>query len=504
VAVVLQTEFYTPASPDVIRQDLLNDYALAAADSGADVPTTPGTDAWIWATADANIAYVQFAGIATLRGALTPRTAVGEDLEDWRVALGVPTQEPTAATGKIRVTVAGTATIPAGTQLVLANGLRAAVQGTWTGVGNNAEIDVRTLDRGDAANQEADSVVRFVTPPLNVATEAKVSASVPLTGGFDQETEARKRERVIQHAREQPASGNWGQLRETALQTSRIVQQCYVYPALGGPSSVKVVLLKDFVEKDNDYSRIVDSSARSLVRSALQAKYPSETELIVATVTEQTVDVALQVTIPDSTLAGGDGRGWIDETPWPVIVGDRESVGCFGVTSSTQITVNSNESTGPIANVTHIVWWSPGDKRFHKFLVTAVAGSIDAWEITLDRPAVDTLGNLIAIPDFISPAPENFANYGPSWLHVLRNLGCGENTSDANILRKGRALRHPFVSDETPEDLTELQTRQFAQRHPEITGIVYLSRSRTSPDTPVSVDDNPNVLVPDNFGIYPQ
>ena len=495
---------FVPGNQDLIRDALLTDIRLEARKvTAVDPAVQPGTDNWWFATAHAAESMQQYSNIELARDAITPLNATGDDLDDWRIALGLPVVEPSPSTGKIRLTVDGTATINTGEQLVYENGLRGEISGTWIGVTDGAEVDVVSVDKGEDTNFDPGAIVRFVNAPTNVSTDATVSENSPLTGGRDEEDDDRKRSRILNALANKPGGGNWGQARQIVLDELASVQDCFVYPALGGPSSVKIVPVRDFNIDRDEYTRAQNTAALNIARNAIYAEMPDGIEVIVQPPADESFDASLLVTIPDSSISGGNGTGWLDGTPWPLLVGaDNDKVTVSTVTDSTQITVTANTTAAPTVGLTHIAWWSPVDRKFRTYLVTAVSGSTGAWVLTLDRPLVADDGTSVATGDFISPAAVSSKNYGASWTKATRNLGIGENTSDSN--RTPRALRHPFVADERPVDLTFRTLKAFQGEHTEISDLAWGHQSQTTPTIPVTVDLPPNVLTPRHFAIYGQ
>lgn len=501
-------QFYLPDSADVVRDDLLTDFRLEALkytqSVGAPDPAVqPGTDNWFWATAQGNAAMLQYSNLATLRPAMTPLFASGDDLETWRLTLRLPSIGASPSSGKLTVSVTGggTITVPDGKQFVLGNGLRGQVSGTHLGVTDGSDVAVVMVDKGAATNAAAGTKVRFVDPPFNLVTEAKVSVNGPLTGGYDAETESRKRERVLNRLGAQPKAGNWSHIREIAFNALASVQDCYVYPALGGPSSCLVAVVKQFDRDLLDFHRAMGTGAVQLVRDAIHAELPGENEHVVCTVTEQAADLALYLTIPASVMAGGNGQGWVDQRPWPPH-GSGSHVTVTAVTNAYQFTVDAATSTAPIPGLTHVAWWSPQDMAFHVGLITAVSGSSGAWVLTVDAPMVDKKGAAITPGDYVSPPAVNGEKYGTKLLDLFETLGAGEMTSD--IYRLPRSLRHPLISDGVRTTLQGSFLAEFTQAHAEISNSAVAYAPTASPSVPSTVDDTPNVLVPRHFGIYLQ
>jgi len=492
---------FIPDSPLELRDDLLADFRLEAIKYSVVQPAvTPGTDNWFFFTAVANSGYLQYANIATIAPAITPLTATGDDLENWRESLGLPVVQPSPSAGKITVTVAGggAVTMPDGLAFLLPSGLRGKVNGTQMGIADEDDVDVIMVDTGTDTNADSGTAVRWVNPPFNVATAARVSVDGPLTGGLDTESEERKRDRVLNRLQNTPAGGNWGHLREIAFNALPSVQAPYVYPALGGPSSDKLTVLKAFDRDRNDYHRAFQLGAIQIVRDAVHAQLSTGDEHVVGTGTEQACDITLALDLPASSLSGGSGLGWIDQRPWPP-AGSGDHCTVIATSDSLNITISAATATAPLAGQTHIMWWSPGDMKMHTSLVTAISGSSGNWACQLDKPFVDGDGNAVAAGDFISPAAAGAGGYAATFIDLMETLGAGENTADAN--RLPRSARHPFVGDGPDIGITNKFVTDFLKEHDEIINGALSYVSAPLPTVPATVSDNPNVLVPRHFGI---
>lgn len=506
-------QIYTPKNAAEIRDQILRDLRLAAVDAGlAEPPVTPGTDWFLIATAVANECLIGFANVSIGLDAQNILTATGPDLDAIRVGYGLPEVPPSGSTGKLKIRVDGAVTIPNGTNFLLPNGKRGQTVGANINPADNAEISVAAIDTGTDTNLGAGEIVRFVSPPVNLQTNATVSVGAPLTGGTDGEDPntdagaARMRQRILDTLRNKPAGGNWSHIRELALESLGSVTDCYVYPALGGPGSAKVVPVRDFDIANNDYSRALSSAALQTVRAALQAALPTPQEIVVEASADVSVDMTLSLTLPVSVLSGGNGEGWLDPAPWPPLVGgDSGRVSVSAVAASNdQITVTAQTTTAPIAGLTRIAWWSAVDRKFYVATVVAQSGSSGAWVLSLDRALVssDGSGPSTSPADYICPAAQNLDLYGAAWVDLFRSLGPGEATADSN--RLPRSLRHPFVASEDPSDLTSTTLATFVKKFPEITNYATGYAPTTAPSVPSTVADPVQILVPRKFAVYKQ
>lgn len=509
MAVAVEDTLFVPDSPEMLRDDLLTDFRLEARKANITEPSVAeNTDNWLFFTAVANCSYQQYAGIAAIRPALTPLFCTGQDLENWREQLGLPVVAASPASGKITVKVAtgATVTIPANQQFILPNGKRGQTNGAHLGVVDGSDVSVVMIDTGELSNATAGTKIRWVNPPFNVANEGTVSVNEPLTGGFDNETQARKRDRVLNRLGNTPGGGNWGHVREIAFNALATVQDCYAYPALGGPASAKVTIIKAFDVARNDFNRAFSSAAVQVVRDAIHRELPSPSEIVVGTVTEQATDIALSLELPESSLAGGNGLGWTDASPWPEatnLVSGRVQVTTTPSSSVAIRVTTTAASSDPVAGQTHIMWWSRNDQQFRVFLIvdaTETSAGSGVWDLEVDKPMVDSTGAMVEADDFISPAAQGYQQYRETFLALMGRLGAGENVSTNEPRRK----RHPFVADGgAPISITNAWLAEFIETHDEITDGSFAHRSSTTPTIPASIDDSPNALVPRCFAIYP-
>jgi len=497
---------YVPTTSAQIANDFLEDLELEARAIGIENPPTQiKGDWWILSQAIGKLGLTAFTFIQARDSARSVLSAEGEDLAAIRDAFQIPDIPPQKSRGKVRISVSGVASVTSGLRLTRAGGVQYEVDGTFASVTDGAEIDVVAVRPGKDGDAPSGTELSFQSPPLGVSAGAKVSPSFPIVGGRDTEGQEDLRDRILLRLASPPAGGNTGFIREKGLSAGVTLQEVFVYPALGGPASMRVVpvVRPDFGSVS--LSRSLSSAALAVVRGAIQSQVSEGLETVVTSAVDEAASVALEIEIPSSSSAGGAGGGWVDGAPWPqLVVADSGRVSVSSVTSNRRIVVTANTATSPIAGQTHIAWWAPGDQRFRRYLVTAVAGTVGAWDLTLDRPLVDSLGNAVATGDYVSPDAENIVMYGETWRELMADLGPGENASDPNILQGGRALRRPLTSESFSSDINTRMTSRFAAQNAEVLDAVYSYRSKSTPTVPASVSDAPNILVLDNFGVYPQ
>lgn len=493
-----------PATSEPIRTQFLNDIDLEARRQGINnPPIQPKSNFFVTATAVANATLITTSNVAIAQRDSDVNRATGNELDEMRKGEGLPELPAQGAKGDVRLRVFGSAHVDAGEQLTAKkNGKRYEVV-TQADPSDGSEITIQAVGTGEDTNLKSGEILTWANTPPNISSQVTVSNTVPVTGGRDAETDEEKRERILERRRHPPTGGNWAQLVELA-ESVPAVQGAYVYPALGGPSSEKVVITKDIYPDDNDFTRIPSDGIVRLARAALNEALNDGIARLVQAVAEESTSVSITVDIPDAKSAGGNGEGWLNATPWPPLDGGDTEVTVSSVTSNKVVTVGANTSTEPVDGQTRCAWWSPNTFEFITRLVVSHSGSSGAWLLTFDRPMVDSRGNDIAAGDYISPAAANLSGYGKTFRELMAQLGPGENTSDANRIGDGRSLRHPKLADKDPAHVGNTMLRKLQEAHPEIVDIESSNITTSTPSVPSTVQDPPNVLKLDNFGCYPQ
>ena len=498
---------YTPQTSDEIRQQILDDQEYLMREAGvSDPPVGVGSDAYVRADAVAGAMLIAYANLDVARSQSVYWSATGTRLQEHREALGVPAQTAIAARGRLKVSISGDpVNLTTADQFTLANGFVGHVAASVVGVVDGQEVAVEMLTLGAGGNAVGGTVVNWTSPPLGMGATATVSAIVPLTGGADVATDSQVQDAIRERVQGRPGSGNEAQLRELAKNAGVVVQECYVYPALGGPGTAKVVPVKAIDPSVADWSRAHDSDALDRIRSAVQAgtrRLPGGTpigfEVVVQPPIDSPTNVALLATLQPAASAGGDGTGWANSTPWPPAHSTNVRVTISSIASETQITVDVDTATAPLDKSTQIGWWSPHDQAFHVFRVEAHSGGSGAWVLTLDRSMLDSLGNPPTAGDYISPASVGLMRYGDSFRAAMGKLAPGENKAGDE-----RAQRIPGALEGATPSLGDSLLFEVKVANPEVISLGYGYRNQTTPVVPGDVETAPYVLTLNHLGIYP-
>jgi uncharacterized phage protein gp47/JayE len=503
-------QLYVPATADELRQQYIDDVTSLSVQYGQPNPALQqGTFDWIRATADANLVLGCYYNAAISADKSSELYATGNDLDLIRQAKGLPQLSASPSTGALIVGVVGSSSVlfVDSLQFTVPGGLRGQVNGNQL-VSNGQSLNVLMVDTGTASNVPPNTIVTWISPPVNATATATVDSS-GLTGGTDPETDEQKRDRILQRNQNIPGGGNWAHVQQVSQAVSSGIQCAFVYPTLGGPSTLKVALCKAMVLAGTNlnYSRETSATLINLVVDALRQNIPDSVKIVVQSVADEDTDLAIQLALPTPSTLGSSGSGWLDSVQFPKLVdADFGVVSVSHVTSTTSITVTAQSTVAPVVGQS-VMWWSRDAKKFVTSTVSSFSGSAGAWVLNLNQPlsTVDTnnVTRNVVIGDYISAGCAFGNDYAATLFDQFNTLGPGENTSDPT--RLARAARKPVItkgSKSFPTDIGALQLSALTTDHEEITDAAYAYRSLSTPSIP-DIDSSPNVLTLFRLALYP-
>lgn len=481
---------------DQIRDDMSATYREQLISLGVANPVvTPGTDIYNRFEAIAQQIWVAAASIPA---------AVDESLEDTALLnlerLAAMRELSLRAAGGSRgdvfpaLAIAGPVLIPAGSTLIDGQGLR--YRATLGGpIENGDPLTVEALDTGAATNRPPDTTLTFEAPPLYVEPKAPVGPG-GLRFGVDTEDLEGLRERLSERMAHPRNGVNWPTFT-AAAETSTAVQKAFAYQACNGPSTVHVAVVgsPSAEVKDRDVDAI--TMTVEVIPTTAGATF-SFVEVVTTTVINEPVDVSMALAIPASPAANppGNGGGWIDAVPFPVLA----SPGYVAVSSffsSVEIEVSSDV---PPAVGAQVSWISRDDWKLRTAEIVTIVGT-NPYVITLSLPFVSDNGVDIQIGDWVFPASENGAAYAESIFAAFAKLGPGEKTSVAGLLP--RALRKPSPAESWPYEMKAPFLKLFTGELEEVSDSAFLYRSAITPTIPGVITDPPRCFVPRQIGFYP-
>ena len=477
------------------RDGILRGIAYAFSRRNLTANVLPGSDHYIRADVYARRVMVAVTNNKLAIADSNPLTATGTALRTLCRIFGVEERAAASASGYVTLQVtSGTVSLTSGWQGTSGAGLKYQVTQTYIGLTNGAKVQVQAVAAGASTDMAAGLVLVWDSASIgNLKPEATVDAG-GITGGRDGDTDETLRTRLLDRLAF-PASGdNWAQVYQNAKDASSSVIYAWVYPAVRGAASFDVAIASD--ESD----RTLTTAVQSVVTSYINGRMNGGMRVNVTTVSEQQVDVILSASLPLPESMGGAGGGWRDPTPWPA-----ETCKITAYNSGTGIATVNSTATPTAGNRIGIWDTTPTDRADWAMLEYTVGPTIGgvsgAWTF-------DVVGGFSATPlaAYVSAGAENLVDYADAFRTLMLTLGCGEKTSNTDILPQGR--RRPGPDEQDPSDLTYQLIRAMLTDRPEFLDLQYAARyltgtttTQTSPSVATTTADAPRVFTLKHFAI---
>ena len=207
-------------------------------------------------------------------------TADGDGLAQIGGEFGVTQKEAVAATGNAAVTGTNGVTIPAATELVATDGQTYTVGADVTIAAGVGTIALTAVTGGLNGNQDASTVLSFISPILSIGSTATVDSD-GLVDGLDQETTEAWRARILTRKRLPPHGGTNFDYITWALEVSGVTR-AWVISLYQGPGTVGIAFVRD-----DDADSLIPSEAErdEVYKYVLSHEDPASGELLGAPVT---------------------------------------------------------------------------------------------------------------------------------------------------------------------------------------------------------------------------
>ena len=477
----------------------------------------PGSEAYIRARAFARqLTVTESNGVVSVQNQM-PDSAQGDYLGRWLSLLGLGIRPAGGSAGNITCNATQATTIPVGALLLDATGLVYAVA-VGAVYQPNQQVPVVSLSGGVATNHANGDVLTWVIPPAFCANTAVVGlpgAEDGLVGGVDAEDPENARSRMVLRLQNPMGGGNWTTFFLLGAASTPVVRAFYVYPAANGPGTVHCAAVgyASTLAASNARNRDVAAAVmNSTVTPFVTGNVAEHAEIVITTVVNQPVDVAIGLSLPAAPAASppGPGGGWLDGSPWPANSTGASSFKCSitGVTTSTIFTCDA--PTPPISGVSRIAWLDPLTWNLYSATVLGYTGTSGAYVVTIDTPFVNLAASFVAIGVlFVFPQMVNQALYVAALLGALATMGPGEKTNAAGLI--SRASRKPLPTTQDPYVLGNSQLQAITDSDSNVIASAWYWRgtlagalaSPYAPNLPGAIASPPSIFTPQNCGWYP-
>lgn len=441
-----------------------------------------------------------------------PERAASEYLDKFHGDLWLPEGRLPATGGSGPVTVSGspgtiyvgsttlgdpTASVardPAGKRYqVLVNGVIAIGE-------SEIALNFAGVDTGSTTNPPVGTELTWVNPPLGSDPTCVILET--FEGGFEAEGDADFAKRIRTRIRSKPGAGNGAQMRIWAQSANVAVEDAFVYSCAFHAGTELVAVVQKRGTKVGPLARVASFQTLNICTAFLvppsSPVVPAGTHVLVTSVMPEGTDLALQLAMPK-----GSTGGWVDVTPWPEFSPAYPyGVLVTNVTSATKFQVTTDvapEGGGTPA----LALWKAATSEFEELDVASVVDlGADVYEVTLNNAASFT--PILGTP--LSPTNARADVVALSIQAYFDGLGPGEVVGTGDV-RFVRAARHPRPDQEYPTRagqgiITALgETLGGALSDAQLS---YISKaSPTVPTSDAGMLYGPNMLVPNNVGIYP-
>ena len=496
---------------DQIKAQLLSDYRYLFARAGVTVNVNRWSE--LEERADA------FAGrvsIAVANGQLTsqnlnPLRATGDALIALAGIYGVTPRPASKASGYARVRVlspAVTVNIPTDFQCTDASGVKYVTTDTNTPA-DLGSVLVRSVEAGKNTDLAAGAIVTWDSAAIGYLRPQAIVTGGGIDGGADADGNDQLRARLLRRLSFPSVGGNWAQTAEWAEASSAAISFAAAYPTARGPSSYDIAIMGDADDP------VLNSTVTDAAAARVVAEMPGSAHLNLTSVSEQQIDVIVNLSVPLPVHAGGAGGGFKDSIPWPSTseaLANTYAEVMVVTPASQQITVNSGAADAPVEGQRFALWdyaavdgnGNP-DPQFREFSILSVGGAPAAYVLKLDASTSAELG-FIETGMFCSASCEYLQEYGDLFRAATSDLGPGEKSDDPDILAWAR--RQPSPDIERPYALTSRQLSEISDTRSEVADMSFAARlatgtgaagtaaftARSTPTVPATVANAPRLL----------
>lgn len=465
------------------RDDLLRTLREGLIQEGISDPDIgPGTEAYLVCSSVAQHLSFINQNLFYLAEARMPDSATSEDLNRLCAIHNLQRRPATASVGFINLRLIGntaSAALPEGNELIDKLGQRFKVSTSGTYAANEA-IALESINTGTTVNIALGEELKFKSPPPNVSLVQVTSSN--FVGGDIAEDDASLRTRLLDKLAAYPGSGNWSHVKEIA-EASHPNISAFIYPCYNGPATLKVVVTQP-PNETNRQRNVSDDLINTKIQPAVVGLIPGYAEVQVISVTNQAVDVAINLALSE------DGAGWIENPPYPA----PQNNGYCRVTSvSNAQLIEVDSANEPVAGLSRIAFID-SNYRIHRARVLSFSG-VGPYTLTLDAPLTG-----IATNDWIFPDAANVEKYLSAVLDVFADLGPGQVTDATGLLP--RALRKPDVGSSSPQTIGASLLKFLVATGSEVLDASFSYRSKVTPSIPIAVTDPCEILIPGKIAFY--
>jgi hypothetical protein len=365
-----------------------------------------------------------------------------------------------------------------------------------------ATLTLKGIDGGDATNLAIGTELTWVNPP--VGSEPTAIVATAFTGGVEAESDGDFAERIEDHIRHRPASGNQAHFRAWAKQASSSVEEAFVYASALHAGSVVVCPTQQRSNVVGPLARIPNFGTLATVTGYLvppsSPVVPGNVFVLVVPPQPTPSSIGLRL-----GLQRGTSGGWADLSPWPRASTLFPRCQVTNVIGPTVFEVTTDEAPLFVmpavgVNAPQLMIWNPDTSAFEKLNVASLAlsgGNI--YTITLNTPPTRP----VTLDDAISPYTDRKDIIAGAVQTYFDSLGPGELVDFAIDVRAHRAYRYPRPAEGFSQKAGQGIITVLLEELGGVAGDAELVQATiTQPALPTNVTDGPRMLTVKHVGVY--
>ncbi len=244
------------------------------------------TNIAVFARALAGQAHGQYGYMDWMTKQIFPDTAEVEMLDRHAAIRGLSRKAAAKASGPVIFSGEENAFVPAGTLLTRSDGVEFTTDEEIVILGDSSSGTVTAVNSGSASATAAETILTFVSPQVDIDSNAVVDVS-GLANGADEETDESLRARILKRWRQPPQGGAKHDYEDWALQVPG-VSRVWVSPGEFGLGTVTVRYVRD-----QELDIFPDEEHRAIVKAYIDTLRPVASDVYVEAPTPKDLDLTI-------------------------------------------------------------------------------------------------------------------------------------------------------------------------------------------------------------------
>lgn len=227
---------------------------------------------------------------------LFPDTADAENLARWASIWGISRKAAAYASGDVVFIGTNGVSIPQGTVLKRADGLKLSTTQSALVVSGTATVEVSALAAGEDSNTDSGTSLTLETTISGLDSAISVDAD-GISGGSDEEDDSSLRARLLERIKNPPHGGSAYDYESWALEVENVTRAT-VIPLWDGLGTVAVYIMDD----NADTAPIPDTETVDAAQAYIDEERPVTADVTIMAPTAKTLDLTIALDPDTATV----------------------------------------------------------------------------------------------------------------------------------------------------------------------------------------------------------